>query len=161
MNLSITTVSSPAQTLQNDPDFYDRDLVLWAETMAEFLRQGRFEQLDLVHLIEEVKDLGKRERDRLTSSIRLILHHLLKYQFQPSKRSRSWIKTIQRERLNIEIYLQDAPSLIRFLSDQELVKLYAQARKAAAIETELPIEMFPLDCPYSWDDIQNNEFLID
>ncbi len=161
MNLPITDLSTHASTALPLSQLYDRDILLWVEAMAELLRQGKYDQLDFVHLIEEVEDLGKRERDRFTSSIRLILHHLLKWQFQPSKRSRSWTQTIQRERLNLENDLQDTPSLVRVLNDEILIKLYGQARKAAAIETELPIETFPLDCPYSWDQIQDDMFFGD
>ncbi len=159
MNLPITDSLDmvPAESLPLS-QLYDRDILLWVEVMADLLRQGKYDQLDFVHLIEEVEDLGKRERDRFTSSIRLILHHLLKWQFQPSKRSRSWQQTIQRERLNLENDLQDTPSLVRVFNDEMLIKLYGQARKAAAIETELPIETFPLDCPYGWDQIQDDTF---
>ncbi|MGA7934432.1 MAG: DUF29 domain-containing protein, partial [Kovacikia sp.] len=72
---------------------HERDIALWAETIADLLRQGKFDQLDLANLIDEVEDLGRRERDRLLSFARLILHHLLKWHYQPDRRSRSWVKT--------------------------------------------------------------------
>jgi predicted DNA-binding ribbon-helix-helix protein len=86
---------------------YEQDIALWSDLMVELLRQGKFDQLDLEHLIEEVSDLGRRERDRLVSSIRLIVHHLLKWQFQPERHFPSRVKTIQRERINIESNLAD------------------------------------------------------
>jgi hypothetical protein len=63
--------------------------------------------LDIENLVEEVRDLSKRERDRVLSSLRLILHHLLKWDYQIHKRSRSWQNTIGRERNNIGLYLND------------------------------------------------------
>ncbi|MBE9203884.1 DUF29 domain-containing protein [Synechocystis salina LEGE 06099] len=68
---------------------YERDYSQWAETMAGLLTVGDFTALDIANLVEEVRDLSKRERDRLLSSLRLILHHLLKWDYQPQKRSRS------------------------------------------------------------------------
>jgi len=55
---------------------YEEDYAQWAESMAQLLQDGAFDQLDIEHLTEELRDLSKRERDRLLSSIRLILHHL-------------------------------------------------------------------------------------
>jgi hypothetical protein len=137
---------------------YEQDIALWSDLMVDLLRQGKFDQLDLDHLIEEVSDLGRRERDRLVSSVRLILHHLLKWQFQPERRSRSWAKTIQRERINVESYLEDTPSLKRILNQDWLTKIYRIARKDAALETDLPLSTFPEQCPYTWDQIFDEIF---
>jgi len=138
---------------------YEQDIALWSDLMVDLLRQGKFDQLDLDHLIEEVSDLGRRERDRLVSSVRLILHHLLKWQFQTERRSRSWAKTIQRERINVESYLEDTPSLKRILTQDWLAKIYLIARKDAALETDLPLSTFPEQCPYTWEQVLDEQFL--
>jgi len=74
---------------------YEQDYGLWTEQMADLLSAGRFAELDIDNLVEEVRDLSKRERDRLLSSVRLILHHLLEWDYQPERRLRSWQITIQ------------------------------------------------------------------
>ena len=125
---------------------YEQDYSQWAETMADLLASGRFTELDLENLVEEVRDLSKRERDRLLSSLRLIVHHLLKWDYQPDKRSRSWENTIGRERDNIGLYLEDSPSLGRYLNNESLRKIYRVARSDAMRETGLEL---PKDCPYS------------
>lgn len=130
---------------------YERDFSRWAETMADLLAAGDFASLDIENLVEEVRDLSKRERDRLLSSLRLILHHLLKWDYQPQKRSRSSQNTIDRERNNIELYLEDSPSLQRYLNDGgSLAKMYRLARADAIRETDLD---FPKDCPYDIEDV--------
>ncbi|QCS50052.1 DUF29 domain-containing protein [Picosynechococcus sp. PCC 11901] len=130
---------------------YEKDFSQWAETMADLLAAGDFTALDIENLVEEVRDLSKRERDHLLSSIRLILHHLLKWDHQPQKRSRSWRNTIDRERSNIELYLEDSPSLRRYLNDEvSLAKMYRLARADAIRETDLD---FPKDCPYDIEDV--------
>ena len=130
---------------------YEQDFGLWAEQMANLLASGRFSELDIENLVEEVRDLSKRERDRLLSSLRLILHHLLKWDYQPKRRcqrhasrTRSWLGTIQRERANIRLYLDDSPSLKRYLTDESIFKLYAVACSDAFRETGLE---FPPICP--------------
>jgi hypothetical protein len=77
------------------------------------------------------------------------VHHLLKWDYQPQRRSRSWQTTIQRERLNIKKYLQDSPSLRRYLTDEYLHQVYETARLDAIGETGLDML---LDCPYIIDD---------
>ena len=124
---------------------YEQDFGLWAEQMADLIEAGRFAELDIENLVEEVRDLSKRERDRLLSSLRLIVQHLLKWDYQPQKRSRSWMGTIQRERLNIQDYLHDSPSLKRYLIDEYLLKVYGTARLDAMTETSLEM---PITCPY-------------
>ena len=129
---------------------YEQDYGLWAEQMADLIAAGRFDELDIENLVEEVRDLSKRERDRLLSSLRLIVHHLLKWDYQAQKRSRSWQTTIQRERLNIKDYLRDSPSLKRYLIDEYLRQVYRTARLNAIGETGLDM---PVDCPYIISDV--------
>ncbi|MBE9175102.1 DUF29 domain-containing protein [Synechocystis salina LEGE 06155] len=131
---------------------YEQDYSQWAETMADLLESGKFSELDIENLVEEVRDLSKRERDRLLDSLRLIVDHLLKWDYQPQRRSRSWQVTIQRERNNISFYLKDSPSLKRYLTDEWLGELYGNARLEAFKETGLA---FPDVCPYGIDEVLN------
>lgn len=94
--------------------------------------------------------MSKRERDRLLSSLQLIVHHLLKWDYQPQRRSRSWLETVEVERSNIKSYLKDSPSLKRFLTDTQLSELYPGARIDAFKDIGLD---FPADCPYGIDDV--------
>lgn len=125
---------------------YEQDFALWSEQMADLIANGRFDELDITNLVEELRDLSKRERDRLLSSLRLIIHHLLKWDYQPDRRSRSWANTIGRERDNIGLYLEDSPSLKGYLNHESLQKIYRVARSDAMRETGLD---FPKICPYS------------
>lgn len=131
---------------------YKQDYGRWAEEMADLLAQGRFAELDIENLVEEVRDLSKRERDRLLSSLRLILHHLLKWDYQPKRRPRSWQNTIGRERDNISLYLEDSPSLRSYLNEDWLGKMYRVARSDASRETGLEL---PSGCPYGIDAVLN------
>jgi hypothetical protein len=137
---------------------YEQDYSQWAETMADLLASRKFTELDIENLVEEVRDLSKRERDRLLSSLRLIVHHLLKWDYQPGKRSRSWLGTIKRERANIDLYLKDSPSLKRYLVDDSLTKIYPTAQADGFRETGLE---FPETCPYSIDEVLNRTIMLD
>lgn len=136
---------------------YERDYGLWAEQMANLLAAGRFSELDIENLVEEVRDLSKRERDSLLISIRLIIHHLLKWDYQPQLRSRSWLVTVQRERSNIADYLADSPSLKIYMTDEYLGKIYKKAKLDAIAETGLDM---PDVCPYTFGDVVNRNLEI-
>ena len=136
---------------------YEQDYSQWAETMADLLASGNFTQLDIENLVEEVRDLSKRERDSLLSSIRLIIHHLLKWDYQPQLRSRSWLVTVQRERSNVDDYLADSPSLKKYMTDEYLVKIYKKAKLDAIAETGLDM---PDVCPYTVGDLVNRDLKI-
>ena len=129
---------------------YEKDYANWAEIMASLLQEKRFNELDIENLAEEIKDLSKRERDKLISSIRLIIHHLLKWKYQPQKRSKSWRITIERERNNIELYLEDSPSLRKYLTPEWVNKAHRIARLDAAKETDIN---FPKECPFTIEEI--------
>jgi hypothetical protein len=137
---------------------YEQDYGLWAEQMADLIAAGRFSELDIENLVEEVRDLSKRERDHLLSSLRLITHHLLKWDYQPQKRSRSWQITIELARLNIKDYLRDSPSLKRYLTDEYLHQVYRTARLNAIGETGLDM---PVDCPYIISDVVERDINLD
>ena len=82
-------------------NLYNSDYVAWADEQALLLEQQRWDELDLANLVEQVSDLGGRHRDALESQLTRLLMHLLKWQFQPGKRTRSWILTINDARRQI------------------------------------------------------------
>jgi hypothetical protein len=129
-------------------DLYESDYLLWLEETSKLLKVRDFTNLDLDNLIEEIESLGRSERNKLISSLRLIYQHLLKWQYQPQKRSKSWSNTISRERDNISYYIEDTPSLKNLLEDvAALNKAYQRGRQDARRETGLT--NLPQDCPYS------------
>lgn len=137
---------------------YDRDYYLWLEATVKLLKNRQLEQLDLDNLIEEIETLGRSEKNRVISSLKLICQHLLKWQYQSQKRSKSWSNNIRRERNNLADLVEDIPSLKRFLETPEaLAKAYRRGRRDAIQETK--IENFPQDCPFSLEEILNHDYL--
>jgi Domain of unknown function DUF29 len=137
---------------------YSTDYACWVEQTVELLRQGRLNEIDLDVLIEEVEDLGKSQRQALKSNLRVLLMHLLKWQYQPERQSNSWRSTIREHRNRILDILEDSPSLRNVLAES-LDQCYRQARLQAADETDLEIKVFPEPCPYDCAQILNEDFL--
>jgi hypothetical protein len=137
---------------------YDTDPHAWYWAQAKLLRSGKAAEADLVHIAEELEDMGRSEAKELRSSLRLILTHLLKWQHQDAKRSDSWRDTIDRERDHAALSLEDSPSLRNKLPDL-FAKAYQLARKEAARETKLPLATFPEMPPYSIEQCLDPEYL--
>lgn len=124
------------------------DFVAWADKQALLLEQRRWDDLDLVNLIEEVRGLGNAERKELKSRLRILLGHLLKWQYQPQNRSNSWMSSIREQREEIQELLERSPSLKPNFS-LAVIEAYPKGVHLAVQETNLPYETFPEACPYT------------
>lgn len=131
---------------------YDRDLYSWAVEQAALLRAGRIAEADVLNIAEEIDDVGNEQYSRLESALRIVLLHLLKWDHQPERRSRSWWASIRVQRNHVRRVLKKNPGLKPEV-DGAIVEAYETARIEASAQTSLELEVFPLDCPYSWDEI--------
>jgi hypothetical protein len=137
---------------------YDADFIEWTRHTAELMRQHRFDELDIEHAAEEIEDMGTRDIRELCSRTEVLLVHLLQWKFQATRRSRSWRATMRAQRSDILKLLGQSPSLRQRLS-ADLRGLYAAAVKLAADESGLHRDRFPTACPFSVDEILDDEFL--
>jgi Domain of unknown function DUF29 len=137
---------------------YDADFFEWTQHTAALLRAGRMAEVDVEHLAEEVEDMGKRDRREVDSRVTVLLTHLLKWQKQPEHRSRSWKSTILAQRHDLGRVLQDSPSL-RPRVGSELRRTYTDAVEEAAEETGVFLEHFPSECPWTPEQILDQDFL--
>ncbi|MBW4623755.1 MAG: DUF29 domain-containing protein [Cyanosarcina radialis HA8281-LM2] len=137
---------------------YDRDYYLWLVKTAQLLRDSRLSELDIPNLVEEIEDMGKSEKRAVESNLEVVLMHLLKYKYQPAKRTNSWLLTLFEHRRRLDKYLTDSPSLTAHLK-AVFADCYNAARKKAAIETELPIETFPEASPFSLEEVLDPDYL--
>lgn len=147
-----------AQPQVNIKSLYDVDYCRWIEETANALRNGNYADLDLVNLIDEIESISRSEKNALESNLVIILMHLLKWEFQPEKRSGSWNRSILEHRRRVNKSLKNSPSLVPYL-ESVFTECYDDARKQAAAETELPIETFPQDCPYTPDRARNPDYM--
>ena len=136
---------------------YEQDFYTWSLEQAELLRLRRFDQVDWVNVIEELADLGRSEYRSLVSALEQLTLHLLKWQYQPNRRSRSWQLSIDKQRLQIERLLEDSPGLGSRL-ESAVATGYKYGRKGAIKETGLAAEYFPPQCPYPWELLMDEAF---
>ncbi len=139
---------------------YDRDFHQWTCNMAQALRSGDWANLDTENLAEEIESLGRQQRQELRNRLGVLLGHLLKWQYQPNLRSKSWRLTLRGQRLQIRFLLKDNPSLKPYLTEA-IEEGYALGLLLVAKETPLEIEDLPGVCPYSLEDAIDDTFFPD
>ncbi|MBE9070294.1 DUF29 domain-containing protein [Leptolyngbya cf. ectocarpi LEGE 11479] len=137
---------------------YLDDFSSWTSQTAQLLRELRWHEIDMPKLIEEVEDLGKSERRGIASQLIRLVLHLLKWQYQPQRRSDSWLDSITDARTQIELAIEDSPSLQNYPAEQ-LARIYPHARRQAAKQTNMAPSIFPEVCPYSIDSILAEDWL--
>jgi len=136
---------------------YEHDIVAWANEQARLLRAGRFDLIDIDNVAEEIEDVGKSEQRELIGRMAVLLAHLLKWQYQPERRSKSWRFTIGTQRKQIWIALEETPSLKARLSDNSWwERVWLEATRHAAEETGL--FDFPMSCPWAFDEIMDENW---
>ncbi len=134
-----------------------KDFYAWTQQQADLLRNKNFDQVDLDHLIEEIEIMGNSEVRELELRFTVLLMHLLKWQYQPTLQTRSWVLTIKEQRRRIIKRLQQSPSLKSKL--QEIINdAYELARGDASDETGLSESVFPETCPWEYLQFIDMEF---
>jgi len=136
---------------------YNTDFNLWLEQNAHLLHKGFLQNIDVEHLIEEIEGLAQSQKQALKSNIRVVLIHLLKYQYQPEKITDSWVNSINEHRDRIYDIFDDSPSLRQYIRD-EFSKIYARARKRASRETQKSLDVFPTESPFTIEQVLDEDF---
>ena len=145
-----------AKTLERPQALYDEDLLAWAERQSARLRAGQLDRLDVEHLIEQLEAMAGKLRRELKNRLRILLAHLLNWQVQPKRGSRSWAATIAEQRDQIEALLEENPSLRQHL-EEVARSAYPRAVRLAAIDTGLPRHTFPPELPYPVEQILGDD----
>jgi hypothetical protein len=146
----------------------ERDVVLppiddyykWGYEQAAHIRAGRFDLVDILNVADEIENVAKNELRSMRSNVEVILLHLLKWEFQPSKRSKSWSHSIGEHRERVLVDLADSATMASKW-DETVAKAYRPARLRAAREAKLDVRLLPLECPFSREQVMQTPFDID
>lgn len=139
-------------------NLHSEDFYAWTREQARLLRASRFDAVDLVHLIEEVEEMGGSLHRQLESRLEVLLMHLLKWRCQPNLTGRSWFLTIAEQRRRIAKLLRKNPSLKAEL-EESFKESYEDARYSAMLETGLDLGAFPEQPPFTLAQALDADFL--
>ena len=115
---------------------YEKDFYAWAIHNAKLLREGKLSEVDIENIAEEIESMGKRERRELINRFAILIAHLLKWEYQPARRSKSWEHEIE----------------------EQLAHSYKKALLISEKETGFELKTFPKSCPFSLKQILNQKF---
>jgi hypothetical protein len=146
---------------------HDQDLQSWIASTIQHLKNRQFDALDIEYLIEELNDLGKSEKNALTSNLMILLAHLLKLKVQdaPDSMKMSWYHSVIEHRQRVLNNLENTPSLKSFLLEA-INRAYSQGRKLAIKESKFAAfgvriadeSEYPDICPFSVEQILDEDF---
>jgi hypothetical protein len=150
---------------------YDRDLQDWIAQTIQHLQNREFDRLDIEHLIEELVDLGKSEKNALKSNLTILLAHLLKLRVQadvPDTMKASWYSSVIEHRQRVFNNLADNSAFKNYLPEI-LDAAYIDARKLAIKQGKLAKfgvavteeQDYPTTCPFAIAQILDEDFLGD
>ena len=137
---------------------YQTDFDLWLQETANSLRNEDLSRLDCQNLAEEIEDMAGSRKDALESNLIRVLQHLLKWRYQPQRRTNSWKASITEHSLRLNKAFKKSPSLKPYF-EQVFPECYQDARLITAQETGLDISVFPDVCPFSQADVLNPQYL--
>lgn len=160
--------SKELEKQKNTKILYEQDLQLWINHTINQLEERQFDQLDIEHLIEELRDLGKSDKTSLISNLKILIAHLLKLKVQfdaPETMKNSWYNSIDEHRERIIDSLNDNPSFKTFLSEA-IKKAYPNGRKLAIKEGKrakkgirIPQENeYCMTCPFTIEQLLDENF---
>jgi hypothetical protein len=138
-------------------NLYETDFYAWTVEQSKLLKNGDLQKLDIINLVEEVESLGKQQRQELRHRLGILIGHILKWEYQPEKRSKSWRVTIRSQRREIEILLLDNPSLKSYLQEA-IARAYNAGLDLVVLETPLDYQDLPEECIYTIEQLFNPDF---
>lgn len=136
---------------------YDTDFYAWTFHNAALIREGRFSELDIDNIAEEIEGMGRSEKRELFNRFVVLIMHLLKWKFQPSRQSKSWRLTIKSQRVSILHLLKQNPSL-KHIIESTWDDAHEEAVLSAAAETGMDENTFPKKCPFTLDQCLDLDF---
>ncbi len=119
-----------------------------AVAVDEVLRRG--DQAEARAGLQELIDaLSRSDKRAVKSQVIRLMTHVMKWQVQPERRSRSWAATIVDARAEIADIQEDTPNLTRGVIEAMWERCFQAARRDAEAELDREINVSVL----SWADV--------
>lgn len=150
-----------AELRKTDKTLYETDYNYWVLETVKQLQSQNFAALDLENLIEEVKDLSRRDKRKIESLCMKLIEHLLISKYWHSEKARNrehWQREIRNFRKQIIRILEDSPSLRNHLQER-FSRCYKDGRELSADHSQLSLSAFPEEPIATLDQLLDEEWL--
>ena len=141
----------------NLQQLYEIDDHLWLLATIDLLKQGRFDEVDLENLIEELESLAKRDKHHVKSLLEQMIRHLLLLQFWTQEYDRNknhWRAEIRSFRVQLKDRLTS--NLSNYLSSI-FATIYEDALGYVQEKTGFTVN-FPAECPYTLEQLLDIDY---
>ncbi len=136
---------------------HEEDENLWLSKTSKLILDKNWDEVDWEYLGEYLEDMSKSEQRSVVSRLIILNMHLLKWMFQKDYRTNSWKVTIMEQRRELNLAFEDSKNLKNH-GEKSFIKSYEKAREEASIETEIKIETFPFEPPFSFQQAINEKY---
>lgn len=133
-------------------NLYDSDFSAWVAQQVKFLRERRFDELDLAHVIDELEGVANQEKRSLRDGLVLLMKHRLKQEYLPQGSLDNWCSEVSVQQAIMRSILKDNPGL-QPVAEKEFPALYQEARFHAAGESGTDEVAFPAAPPWTLGDV--------
>ena len=127
---------------------YKEDFYSWINYNIKQIKAKNNIEIDFSNLLKELIWMSKKEQKELRNRLKILMGHMLKWDYQPEYRARSWYLTIKEQRKEIQYILNESPSLKHKLLDYMNLE-FENAVEFAMDETRLKRDDFPDKLLYS------------
>ena len=138
-------------------DLYELDYLAWYEKTLEQLKNNHSNELDLESLSEVLENLVRDTKRSGESYLRKIIIYLLLIEYWESEKINRchWAAEIVNFRSELETDMTT-----NFKKHLDLVKenIYQKALKYVIKKTELNKTLFPIQCPYSLEQLLDDDW---
>lgn len=138
-----------------DAAAYEGDFYAWTQQQAAALRaeaaSGSNAPIDWENVAEEIESMGRSQKNEISSRLRRISEHLLKWLYCPELRENcedDWRTTIRTQRYDLADELEDSKCL-RVFAAEKFLKAYERGRELAASGACVPLKTFPAEPPFT------------
>jgi len=143
---------------------YESDWYTWVHEQATLLAEGRFDALDLDHLVEELELMADSAPGELYNRLIVLLAHLLKLAVAAEvlpgaydRAQRGWRLTCREQRARLTRLL-DRNRGLRGTVPDEITAAYAVARLQALAALQVDESQIPTQCPWTADEVRAEDF---
>ena len=129
------------------------------EEHAEQLKDGKATPEQVKEMVNELLEMSASEEREFKSRLKQLYLHMLKYQTQIDKQTRSWIESILHQSDDLIDFVKDKSLVRRILP--EIPTIFDRARRLAIKETCLPDRAFIKEVPADWtlENLTNDSFI--
>lgn len=112
----------------------DKDFHGFLQEAANRLSGKEYTDEDINEVVDYLLENFSRDKAEIRSKITLLIIHLIKWKYQPERRSLSWQRTIFTQRVEVENILGASKNLRNYAED-EFLAILDRSKSIAASET--------------------------